>query len=357
MNIQPFKIAIRNDELDDLYSRLEKTRFIDEIPGTGSEYGMSLEWVQRMTEYWRSGYDWRKWESQLNAYPQFTTEIDGQTIHFLHIRSEQKKALPLILTHGWPGTFVEYIDVIDELTKEFHLIIPSLPGFGFSGPTRERGWNRYRIARAWAELMRRLGYKRYGAVGNDAGSNISVEVGRVDPEHVLGVHVTQIFSFPTGNPAELEGMTGEEQAALKHLQWFWENMGAFNILQSQSPQTLAHALADSPVGQLAWMGQLMALDDDFTLTNITIHWLCRTAGSSIRLYYEDARAQHPTDPTTVPIGLAGFANDFKSIRRFATRDHRNIVQWNTYDIGGHYAAHEVPGVFSADVRGFFSKLQ
>lgn len=357
MNIQPFKIAVPEEELDDLQARLQITRYTDEIPGSGSDYGVSLEWVKRMTDYWCSGYNWRAWESRLNAYPQFTTEVDGQKIHFLHIRSGRRKALPLILTHGWPGTVVEYLDVIDDLSRDFHLVIPSLPGSGFSGPTRERGWNRYRIARAWAELMRRLGYKRYGAAGNDAGSNISPEVGRVDPERVLGVHVTQIFSFPTGNPSELEGLTQEEQAALKHLQWFWETMGAFNTLQAQSPQTLAHALADSPAGLLAWMGQLLALDNDFTLTNIMLHWLYRTAGSSIRLYYEDARAEHPGEPTTIPIGLAGFANDFRSIRRFAERDHRNIVQWNTYDEGGHYAAHEVPDVFAADLRGFFSKLQ
>jgi len=292
----------------------------------------------------------------LNAYSQFTTEIDGQKIHFLHIRSGQRKTLPLILTHGWPGTVVEYLDVIDDLSKDFHLVIPSLPGSSFSGPTWERGWNRYRIARAWAELMRRLGYKHYGTVGNDSGSNISPEVGRVDREGVIGVHVTQIFLFPTGNPSELEGLTEDEQAALRHLQWFWETMGAFNTLQAQAPQTLAHALADSPAGLLAWMGQLLALDDDFTLTNIMIHWLCRTVGSSMRIYYEDAKAQPPSEPTTVPIGLAGFADDFKSIRRFAERDHRNIVQWNTYDVGGHYAAHEVPDVYAADVRGFFGKL-
>lgn len=357
MNIQPFKIAVRDDDLDDLHSRLESTRFTDEIPGSGSEYGVSLEWVKRMTDYWCSGYDWRTWETRLNAYPQFTTEIDGQKIHFLHIRSGRRKALPLILTHGWPGTVMEYLDVIDDLSKDFHLVIPSLPGSGFSGPTRERGWNRYRIARAWAELMKRLGYKRYGAAGNDAGSNISPELGRIDPERVTGVHVTQIFSFPSGDPAEMEGLTMEEQSALQHLQWFWENKGAFNTLQSQSPQTLAHALADSPTGLLAWMGQLIAVDDEFTLTNIMIHWLCRTAGSSMRLYYEDAKAEHPSGPSSVPIGLAGFANDFKSIRRFAERDHRNIVQWNTYDVGGHYAAHEVPDVYTADLRGFFEKFR
>jgi pimeloyl-ACP methyl ester carboxylesterase len=218
MNIKPFKIKIPQSQVDDLQTRLAMTRFTDEIPGSGSDYGVRLEWVKRMVEYWRSGYDWRTWESTLNAHPQFTTEIDGQDIHFLHVRSAKENALALILTHGWPGTVVEYLDVIDDLSQDFHLVIPSLPGFGFSGPTRERGWNRYRTARAWAALMERLGYDRYGAVGNDAGSFVSPELGRVDPEHVIGVHVTQIFSFPTGNPAEFEDLTEEEQAALQHLQ-------------------------------------------------------------------------------------------------------------------------------------------
>jgi epoxide hydrolase len=357
MNIKPFHIKISQAELDDLQTRLAMTRFTDEIPGSGSDYGVSVDWVKRMVNYWRTSYDWRAWESRLNAHPQFTTEIDGQNIHFIHVRSAKEDALALILTHGWPGTVVEYLDVIDTLSQDFHLVIPSLPGFGFSGPTRERGWNRYRTARAWAALMKRLGYDRYGAVGNDAGSFVAPETGRVDPEHVIGVHVTQIFSFPSGAPAELEGLTEDEQAALQHLQWFWENMGAFNKLQSQAPQTLAHAIADSPAGLLAWMGQLIALDDDFALTNIMIHWLYHTAGSSIRFYYEDAKAEHPIEPTTVPIGLAGFANDFKSIRRFAERDHKNIVQWHTYDVGGHYAAHEVPDVLAKDVREFFNGLR
>ncbi|HET7090817.1 MAG TPA: epoxide hydrolase, partial [Anaerolineae bacterium] len=356
--IRPFRIDIPQADLDDLQARLTMTRFTDEIPGSGFDYGVSVEWVKRMVDYWRAGYDWRAWEAKLNTCPQFTTEIDGQNIHFIHVRSAKEDALPLILTHGWPGTVVEYLDVIEDLSQDFHLVIPSVPGFGFSGPTREKGWNRYRIARAWAELMKRLGYDRYGAVGNDGGSFVSPEVGRINPKHVVGVHVTQIFSFPSGDLAEFEGLTEEEQAAVRHLQWFWENMGAFNQLQSQSPQTLAHAIADSPAGLLGWMGQLLqGLDDDFVLTNITIHWLCRTAGSSIRFYYEDAKAEHPTGPTTVPIGLAGFANDFQSIRRFAARDHKNIVQWHTYDVGGHYAAHQVPKVLAKDVREFFSGLR
>ncbi|MEU4545715.1 epoxide hydrolase family protein [Nonomuraea dietziae] len=357
--IRPFRVEIPQADLDDLQARLALTRFTDEVEGAGSGYGVSVEWVKSMVDYWRTGYDWRAWEAKLNAHPQFTTEIDGQNVHFIHVRSAKQDALPLILTHGWPGTVVEYLDVIEDLSQDFHLVIPSMPGFGFSGPTKEKGWNRFRIAKAWAELMARLGYERYGAVGNDAGSFVSPEVGRVDPQHVVGVHVTQIFSFPSGDPAELQDLTEQEQAAMAHLQWFWENMGAFNQLQSQSPQTLAHAIADSPAGLLGWMGQLIGghLDRDFTLTNIAIHWFYGTAGSSIRLYFEDAKAEHPAEPTTVPIALAGFANDFQSIRRFAERDHKNIAQWNTYDTGGHYAAHEAPEVLAGDVRAFFTSLR
>lgn len=356
MNIQPYTINVDQSELDELKSRLALTRFTDEIPGSGAEYGVSLDWVKRMVDYWSNGYDWRAWEAKLNAYPQFITEIDGQKIHFIHVRSSRENALALILTHSWPGTVVEYLDVIDDLSRDFNLVIPSIPGFGFSGPTKERGWDRNRVARAWVELMQRLGYTSYGAVGNDAGSLIAPEVGRNDPDHVVGVHVTQIFSFPSGDPAELQNLTEDEQAALQHLEWFWQNMGAFNMVQSQSPQTLAHAITDSPAGLLGWMGQLLTLDDDFTITNIMIHWLCRTAASSIRFYFEDARGEKAVQPTTVPIGLAGFANDFQSIRRFAERDHKNILQWHNYDVGGHYAAHQAPEVYVRDIRNFFTRL-
>jgi pimeloyl-ACP methyl ester carboxylesterase len=245
------------------------------------------------------------WEAKLNEFPQFTTEIDGQNIHFLHVHSPEPDAFPLILTHGWPGSIVEYLDVIGPLsdprshgadeTDAFHLVIPSIPGFGFSGSTTDTGWNRYRTAVAWAELMSRLGYTRYGAVGNDAGSMISPEVGRVDPEHVAGVHVTQIFSFPSGDPAGFEGMSEGDLAALEHLQWFNETMSGFNKLQSTQPQNVAFALADSPVGQLAWSGQLFgeAVDADFILTNVTIYWLTVTTASSMRFYYEDAPRRAP----------------------------------------------------------------
>ena len=229
--IRPFRIAVPQAALDDLRDRLARTRWPDELPGVGWDYGVPVGYVKELVDHWRTGYDWRGWEARLNAYPQFTTTIDGQTIHFLHVRSPEPDATPLILTHGWPGSIVEYLDVIGPLSDPrahdgdpgdaSHLVIPSLPGYGFSGPTRETGWNRYRTARAWATLMDRLGYTRYGAVGNDAGSMISSELGRIDPEHVVGVHVTQIFSFPSGDPAELADLTPEEQRELETLQWFY----------------------------------------------------------------------------------------------------------------------------------------
>ncbi|MEV4753782.1 epoxide hydrolase family protein [Micromonospora sp. NPDC049559] len=364
--IKPFRIAVPQAQLDDLAARLDNTRWPDEIPDAGWDYGVPLGYVRRLAEYWRDGYDWRAWEAKLNGYPQFTTEIDGQNIHFLHVRSAREDALPLVLTHGWPGSVVEYLRVIEPLTDPapdqpaFHLVIPSLPGFGFSGPTRERGWNRYRTARAWAELMRRLGYDRYGAAGNDGGSFVAPELGRVDPEHVVGVHVTQIFSFPSGDPAEFERITPEEQKALEVLQWFHDNKMSFNILHSQQPQTLAYAIFDSPVGLLGWNAQLFGdaadVDDDFVLTNTMLYWLTGTATSATRFYYEDAKAEHPTEPTTVPLGLAMFAGDFVSMRTFAERDHRNIVHWRSYDRGGHYAAHVVPDVLAADLRTFYAGL-
>ncbi|QFY06341.1 alpha/beta fold hydrolase [Nonomuraea phyllanthi] len=355
MSIKPFRIEIPQADLDDLHDRLARTRFAHEIPGI--DQGVGVERVRRLVTRWRDGFDWRAQEAELNAYPQFTTEIDGQHIHFVHVRSDDPEALPLILTHGWPGSILEYIRAVEPLRRRFHLVIPSVPGFGFSGPTTEPGWNNLRIARAWAELMARLGYERYGAVGNDGGSMISPEVGRIDPEHVVGVHVTQLFSFPSGDPAELADLSEEEQAGLAVLDWFWKEKGAFNVLHSQQPQTLAHALADSPAGLLGWLVQLFEddLDDDFVLANASIHWLTGTAGSAIRLYWENARMEQPKEPTTVPTALAMAEGDFASIRRFAERDHAGIVSWKTLPAParGHYTAHTAPQALASDVIAFF----
>ena len=249
--IQPFTVDVPQADIDDVLDRLARARWTDEIEGSETSYGVPLARVRELADHWRTSFDWRAVEARLNAYPQFTTTIDGQNVHFIHARSGREGGFPLILTHGWPGSVLEYLDVIEPLTEAgFDLVIPSIPGYGFSGPTTESGWDNVRIARAWVELMSRLGYERYGAMGNDAGSMISPEVGRLDPEHCIGVHVTQLFSFPTGDPSEMEDLTEDERAALDVLTWFWENIGAFNVLQSQAPQTLAFGLADSPVALL-----------------------------------------------------------------------------------------------------------
>jgi epoxide hydrolase len=371
--IRPFRAEIPQGILDDLHDRLNRVRWTSEVPGPSPEdYGVSLSWVRKRIEYWRDSYDWRAAEAKLNAHPQFVTKIDGQEIHFLHVKSPQPEAIPLILTHGWPGSVFEFLNMIGPLTDPqangkdpaaaFDLVIPSLPGFGFSAPLQDRGWSTQRTAAAWAKLMHRLGYERYGAGGNDAGSMISPEMGRLDPEHVIAVHVTQVFSFPSGDPAEFQGMSAEDGAAMQKLQWFMDRKISFNQLQSQQPQTLAHALADSPAGLLGWNTQLMTpdamggkqLDDDFILTNVALYWLTNTGGSSIRFYYENAHGARQTEPTTVPLGVAGFAGDFSGVRRFAERDHKNLAQWNMHsEPGGHYAAYLEPAVLADDIRDFY----
>ncbi|MER7459860.1 epoxide hydrolase family protein [Micromonospora sp. NPDC126480] len=389
--ITPFRIDVPQADLDDLADRLARVRWAQELPADaaaapagpvppGWEYGVPLSYVKRLVERWRTGYDWRAQEERLNTYPQFNTEIDGQNVHFVHVRSPEPDATPLILTHGWPTTPVEWLELIGPLTDPrahggdpadaFHLVLPSIPGFGFSGPTTERGWDRFRVARAWAELMRRLGYDRYGAAGNDGGSLISPEVGRADPERVLGVHVTQVFAFPSGDPDELTGLSEADRSKLAFAEWFVNNRGTYDKLQSTEPQNLAHALADSPVGQLAWSAQLMGehLDPDFVITNAMIYWLTNTGGSSARFYYEDAAAVHPRHkvngrgteplaPTTVPLGLANFAWDYQSIRPLAERDHKNIVSWNAYDRGSHFAAQDAPDLLVSDLRQFFRAVR
>ncbi|MFI2476390.1 epoxide hydrolase family protein [Nocardia xishanensis] len=355
--LTPFRIDIPQAELDDLQSRLTLTRWADQIPGSGDSYGVSVDRVRHLVDYWRTGFDWRAVESKINAHPQFTTEIDGQTVHFLHVKSARDNAFPLILSHGWPGTFVEFLDIVDPLSAAgFDLVIPSVPGYGFSGPTKESGWDNTRIAKAWAELMSRLGYSRYGAVGNDGGAQISAELGRVDAEHVAGVHVSQVYSFPSGDPAELTDLTEDEQQSLATLEWFAQNKMSFNILQAQQPQTLAHAISDSPTGLVGWNAQLLGpdLDDEFVLTNIAIHWFTNTAGSAIRQYFENAKAQQPSEPTTVPLALCGSTGDFHGIRRFADRDHKAIVSWRTHDVPTHYLHHSAPELIAGEITAFFA---
>lgn len=364
-SISQFKIAIPQTDLDELMARLRQVRFANELPDGNDDAGLRLGYIKRLVTFWRDEYDWRSVEAGLNQLPQYVTHIDGQHIHFVHVRSSVPGAKALLLTHGWPTTFVEYANVIDRLVDPvahggsaddaFHVIIPSVPGFAFSGPTTEAGWNRYRVARAWKELMRRLGYDRYIAAGNDVGSLVSPEVGRIDPEHVMGVHVTQIFSFPSGDPAELARLEPEEHEQLKMLQWFQASMSGYQKLQQTKPQNIGHAIADSPVGQLAWSAQLFgdAVTPEFIITNVMIYWLTNTGASSARLYYEDAHTDEtPISPTEVPIGLSNFAWDFQSIRTLAERDHKNIVFWNRHQAGGHFGTQMTPDLWIEDVRSF-----
>ena len=370
--LRPYQVDIPQADLDDLAARLSSTRFPDELSGVGWSYGVPLGYVRELVDHWGNGYDWRAHEARINEHPQFVTTIDGEQVHFLHVRSPEPDALPLIATHGWPMTVVEYLDLIGPLTDPrahggnpadaFHLVVPSIPGVGFSGPTRQPGWDTRRTASAWVELMGLLGYERYGAHGNDAGSLISPEVGRNDPDRVVGVHVTQLFSFPSGDPSEFADMTEEDMAAMKFLEEFTSGGGlAYNAYQSAQPQTLAYALQDSPAGWLAWVTQLFQQwgNPDYIITNAAIYWLTGTIGSSIRRYYADAHptGEAPTEPTTTPTGVAIFAEDFQSVRKLADRDHANITSWNRYDRGSHFSPHDAPDLLLADIRDFFRPLR
>jgi pimeloyl-ACP methyl ester carboxylesterase len=367
-SLQPTRIQVPQARLDDLRSRLERTHWAQEIDGAGWEYGVPLARLRPLVDAWRTRWDWRAWETRLNAYPQFTTVIDGQTIHFLHVRSARDDALPLILTHGWPGSVFEFLDLIDRLVDPdahgapgqlaFHVVVPSMPGFGFSGPTTERGWDTRRIARAWIELMRRLRYDRYGSAGNDWGSYVAPDMGRLAPKQIVGVHVTQVFDAP-GRDDVIDPTSPEEVSASAGLEWFDANMSAYDIVQTQQPQTIAHALADSPVGLLAWHLNIYrdGLDPDYILANVSTHWLTDTVASAMRLYHEDRRLPRRAEPMTLPFGLAQFRNDTQAIRRFAAVLYPNIAAWNSYDMSGHFAAHEVPDVLAADLRAFFSSVR
>ena len=369
--VRPYRVEIPQTDLDDLQARLGRIRWPDELRRVEWSYGVPLDYVRELVDYWRTTFDWRGHEARLNAHTQLLTTIDGQQVHFLHVRSPEPDALPLICTHGWPMSVFEYLDLIGPLSDPrahggdaadaFHIVIPSLPGVAFSGPTTDHGWDTHRIAHAWVELMSRLGYDRYGAHGNDAGSQISPEVGRYDVERVVGVHVTQLFSFPSGDPAEFAEMSDEDMAALKFLEQFTAGGGlAYNAYQSAQPQTLAYALQDSPAGWLAWVTQLYqrSVDPDYILVNASAYWLTNTIGSSIRRYYAEAHTeQRPTEPTTTPTGVAIFANDFQSIRRFADRDHTNIVSWNRYDRGSHFSPHDAPDLLLDDIRQFFRGIR
>jgi pimeloyl-ACP methyl ester carboxylesterase len=371
----PFRIDVPQQQLDDLQDRLRRTRWPDELPGAGWDYGIPLAYVKELAAYWSNSYDWRLHETRLNRLSQFTTEIDGQRVHFVHVRSPEPTALPLVMTHGWPGSFVEFLRVIGPLTDPkahgadpadaFHLVLPSIPGFGFSGPTRQPGWNVHRIARAWKELMGRLGYARYGAQGGDWGSPISRELGLVAPDQVVGVHVNMLNAGPTNDSAELGELSEVEKQHLSAAGRFRSQGLGYAMIQSTRPQTLAYAITDSPVGQLAWIAEKFeewsdapdAIKRDELLTNVMIYWVTSTAGSSARLYRESASTWTAQARSSTPMGVAVFPKEMAPpIRRFAERSN-NIVHWSEFERGGHFAAMEVPELLVPDIRAFFRRFR
>ncbi len=375
--MREFRIDVPDEALDDLAERLRRVRWPEPLPGDGWERGVPVEYLRQVVEQW-TAYDWRAWEARLNEYPQFTTRIDEQTIHLLHVRSPEPDAVPLILTHGWPGSVAEFLPVLGPLTDPasyggdprdaFHVVAPSVPGHGFSMPL-ESGWNHWRIAHAWAELMARLGYQRYGAQGGDTGSVVSPLLGHVDTEHVIGVHINGGLAFPPIEPGDVEQLNEVERARLAAAERLRDVGTGYAELQGTRPQTVSFGLSDSPVGQLAWILEKFwewtdparalpedAVELDHLLTDASIYWFTNTSASSANLYYENRVAtDDPTEPSGVPTGIALFPTD-PAIRRVLERRHR-IVHWSEFTRGGHFAALEAPDLLVGDIRAFFRTLR
>ena len=373
--ITPFTVEVPDAALEDLHRRLSGARWPDQLPDAGWDYGAEMGYVQELARYWANEYDWRDAEAELNELDHYTTTIDGQNIHFIHQRSPHPDAYPLVISHGWPGSVVEFLDMIGPLTEPedpadaFHVIAPSLPGYGFSGPTADRGWDAIRTAKAFAQLMGRLGYGRYGAQGGDWGSFISQNIGRHDPEHCEAVHVNFLFAMaPEDGPGEL---SEAEQAGLARTNLYFTEGAGYMQIQSTKPQTLAYGLTDSPVGQLAWIAEkfLAWTDNDGTiesavtrdrlLTNISLYWFTATAGSSARMYYEmmNTGAAGITDPLDTPIGVANFPMEILRAPRHWMEDRYNIVHWSDMSEGGHFAAMEEPEALAQDIREFFRRFR
>jgi len=392
--IRPFRIEISQTDIDDLHDRLARTRWFDDLPGVEWNRGVPTSYLKDLTEVWRDRFDWRSWEARLNTLPQFVTEIEGQPIHFVHVRSPEPDALPLVLTHGWPSSFVEFLDVIAPLTDPrahggdpadaFDVVIPSLPGFGFSTPLRETGWgNLFRVAAAWAELMSRLGYERFAAHGGDVGAGVTGMLAMIAPHRLVGVHTTgPTPGFPFGPPLDSDRFDGADRARAERFNQYQRDGLGYLHLQATRPQTLAHLITDSPVGQLAWIVEKFkewtdeaaglpedAVERDQLLANASIYWFSRAGASSAHITYEGMQAfrqfieQHggedgggnPTTELGVPTGVAVFAADM-SVRSIIDPDG-SLAHWTEHDRGGHFPAMEVPDLLVQDVRTFFGKLR
>ena len=372
-DIRPFVIDIPQSDLDDLDNRLARTRYPAAAPGDDWTYGVPNHYLQEMVAQWRGEFDWRAQEARMNEFPHYLTDVDGQTIHFIHVPSAEADATPILLLHTYPGSFVDFLDMIGPLTDPvahggqaedaFSVVVPSMPGFAFSTPVTDGGWTMARVARTYDTLMRRLGYDSYGAHGSDGGAMVARELGLMQPEGFLGLHVLQLFSFPSGDPAEFEKLEPKDYAALEHMEWF-QSVGGYNAINASRPQTIAAGISDSPVGQLAWNELFMSFGNGTSLvtpeqilTEVSLEWFTNTSASVGRYHYEEARSGAEPAVNHAPTGVAVFADDFKSIRTFADRDNSNVVHWTEHETGGHYAMLERPDVVTGDIREFFGNLK
>ncbi|MEM7410499.1 MAG: epoxide hydrolase family protein [Myxococcota bacterium] len=377
--IRPFRIEASDEELDDLRRRLRTTRWPEAEAVDDWSQGIPLAYVQEVCAYWAEKYDWRDREARLNRFPQFQTEIEGLDIHFIHVRSPHENALPLVITHGWPGSIVEFQKVIEPLTDPtahggdagdaFHVVCPSLPGYGFSSKPATSGTGVERIADLWAALMARLGYDRYVAQGGDWGAMVTTRIGIQDTQHCAGIHLNMPIAPP--DPETMNDLTPGEQAALASIQHYQQWDSGYSKQQSTRPQTLGYGLVDSPTGQAAWVLEKFwawtdcdghpenVLTRDELLDNVMLYWLPGNAASSARLYWESFGSEGAAlDPVTIPTGCSIFPKEiFRSSRRWAEKRFTDLRYWNELEKGGHFAAFEVPETFVNEVRSCFRGLR
>ncbi len=377
--MESLRIHVEGAVLDDLKRRLARTRFADQIDGTGWEYGIPSDYLRDLVEYWRADYDWRAHEARLNELEHYRERIDGQEIHFVHARAVDQTALPLLLTHGWPGSVVEFLDVLSPLaepeahgssaTDAFHVVAPSLPGYGFSEPTRTRGWDPWRIARAFVDLMGRLGYTRYVAQGGDWGAQVATRIAALDPQHCVAIHLNMPLAERPDEPVTL---SDDDKADLAAIAAFAREGSGYALEQSTKPQTVGAALNDSPAGLLAWIVEkFQAWSDcqghpenvftrDQLLTNVMTYWVNETATSSARLYWELQHAGPDREApkyVEVPTGVARYPKEVIRYPRSWVERRYNVTYWSNQPRGGHFAAMEQPELFVDDLRAFFQHVR
>ncbi|HJP80671.1 MAG TPA: epoxide hydrolase [Pseudonocardiaceae bacterium] len=370
--IRPFRIDIPQSDLDYLSDRLAGARWPGELPGVGWSRGIPLDHLKELAGYWRDGFDWRAAEARLNAYPQFSTEIDGQTIHFLHIRSDRPDAMPLVLTHGFPSSVAEFLHLIEPLVHPadgpgFHLVVPSLPGYGFSTPLSATGWSMGRAARAWIELMRRLGYQRYGVHGGDVGAGVSGLVAALDGEHVTGLHVVtdpltaaNVATFMPGLADRLDANDPVDKLILDRMAEFDREGSGYLAIQNSRPQTIGYGLVDSPLLQLAWIAEKfeewtdLPIDRDQLLTTVSLYWFTGAGATAAHTLYEQSHSSEWGGPPAVPQGIAVFGAD-ETVRKLVPVPPGS--HWTEFERGKHFPAMEAPAALAADLREFFGSLR